>query len=212
MKIRLLASCILFSSLATTALAQNTDLTDSSVAVGDYRKRINDKDLDVFRNLADKQRELVNKQKVKSPVELTLSDEAKQVFNRYRNEAEAINDRIKTQQKAKMKTLAGNDTVGDAEMSKASYSTLVFASLSMPKSDIEEMYRSLAGATDTTIVFRGLPKGTKTINKAIAKFQQIARDLKLKVTPNVTINPILFTQLFVLQNLPQTVQVIPKQV
>ena len=95
MKIRLLAGCILFSSLATTALAQNTDLTDSSVAVGDYRKRINDKDLDVFRNLADRQRELVNKQKVKSPVELTLSDEAKQVFNRYRNEAEAINDRIK---------------------------------------------------------------------------------------------------------------------
>ena len=194
MKIRLLAGCILFSSLATTALAQNTDLTDSSVAVGDYRKRINDKDLDVFRNLADRQREFVNKQKVKSPVELTLSDEAKQVFNRYRNEAEAINDRIKTQQKAKMKTLAGNDTVGDADMSKANYSTLVFASLSMPKSDIEEMYRSLAGATDTTIVFRGLPKGTKTINKAIAKFQQIARDLKLKVTPNVTINPILFTQ------------------
>ena len=63
MKIRLLAGCILFSSLATTALAQNTDFTDSSVAVGDYRKRINDKDLDVFRNLADRQRELVNKQK-----------------------------------------------------------------------------------------------------------------------------------------------------
>ena len=196
MKIRLLASYILFSSITTgMALAQNTDLLNSPVVVGDYQSRIKDSDLDLFRDLAQKQRDLGNKHKIKSPIDLELSDDAKKVFNRYQNETQAINANLQAHQKAKLKSLTGGEeTIGNADMSKASYTTLVFASLSMPKSDIEDMYRSLAGATDTTIVFRGLPKGTTTINKAIMKFQQIARDMKLKTTPNVVINPVFFTQ------------------
>lgn len=196
MRIRLLASCILFSSITGLALAQNTQVTNPSVAVGDYHSRINDSDLDVFRDLAAKQRILESKQKIKSPADLQLSDDAMKVFNQYKNEAQAISAGLQEHQKAKIRSLSGGDrqSIGNADMTKASYTTLVFASLSMPKSDIEDMYRSLAGATDTTIVFRGLPKGTTTINKAIMKFQQIARDMNLKTTPNVVINPVFFTK------------------
>lgn len=195
MKIKLLASSILFSSICLANAQQNTDLLNAPVAVGNYQERIKDSDLDMFRELADKHRDMVKKQKVKSPVDLQLSDDAKKVFNQYQNEAQAIQAKLQKDTARRIKNLNGSsDFIGNADMSKATYSTLVFASLSMPRSDIEDMYRSLAGATDTTIVFRGLPKGSKTINQAIAAFQQIARDMKLTTTPNVVINPVFFQQ------------------
>lgn len=195
MKSRLLVSCILFSSLCATAQAdvQNRNTTIAPVVVGDT-SRIKDSDLDIFRDLADKHRADVNKQNVKSPINLNMDEKTKAAFNRYKNEAEAIHASAEQKVQQRIRNMNNGEFVGNADLSKARYTTLVFASLSMPETDIEEMYRSLAGDTETTIVFRGLPKGAKTINEAIAYYQQIARKLKLKTTPNVIINPVLFEQ------------------
>ena len=83
-------------------------------------------------------------------------------------------------------------TIGDADFNKAQFDTLVFASFSLDEKTLKQMYKACAGSNRTTIVFRGLPPGCRTINDAIVKIQQIALKLNLKNPPNAVLNPIWF--------------------
>lgn len=196
MKIRLLAGSILCFSLAAAAEQQNIDVTTLLNGNTDRTTHIKDSDLDMFRDLAEKYTYTSDKDKktkVKAPIDLTLTPEQKQKLDEYTIQAKQIAQPHLEKLEKEFKTSAG-ETVGNADLQNARYTTLVFASLSMPEDSIKEMYRSLAGDRSTSIVFRGMPKGTTTINQAIRKFQDIAHELNLKVTPNVIMNPILFRE------------------
>ena len=197
MKIKLLAGYILFFSAVTSFCyasdsVKSNNVTGSNAQTGQFNKVFTEKDAEYFEDLHSK---MSNNnplsEKAKSILNLPLTDLTN---NPYKNEANTIFAHKQAQIKKLMGNMSGDSFQGTADINKAHFSTLVFASLSMPDSDIKEMYRSLAGDLESTIVFRGLPKGTTSITQAIIKYQQIARDLNLKVTPNVVINPVWFEQ------------------
>lgn len=197
MKIRLLAGYILFFSAVTSFCyasdsVKSNNVTGSNAQTGQFNKVFTEKDSEYFEDLHSK---MSNNnplsEKAKSILNLPLTDLQN---NPYKNEANTIFAHKQAQIQKFLGKMSGDSFQGTADINKAHFSTLVFASLSMPDSDIKEMYRSLAGDLESTIVFRGLPKGTTSITQAIIKYQQIARDLNLKVTPNVVINPVWFEQ------------------
>ena len=164
MRLRLWVGSILFFSSLTAVLAQSLSST------------LSEKDTEQFRDLEER----ALKGRLNAPVfDLRFSDTQKAQLESFKKDAQTLNSRVQDHVAAKIANLTGKapQSMGTADMTKAQYSTLVFASLSMPDTDIKELYRSLAGTKDTAIVIRGLPKGTTTINDAIRKIQQIAIDM-----------------------------------
>ena len=94
--------------------------------------------------------------------------------------------------------------MGNADVSKAQYDTLIFMSFSMPQNTIVDMLKDNAGAESTTIVIRGLPKECHSITDAIRKIHKMVKDLKLEKVPNVIINPVLFSE-YHISSVPQVV-------
>ena len=181
MRLRLWVGSILFFSSLTAALAQSLSST------------LSEKDTEQFRALEER----ALKGRLNAPVfDLRFSDTQKAKLESFKKDAQTLNSRVQDHVAAKVAKMTGKapQSMGTADMTTARYSTLVFASLSMPDNDIKELYRSLAGTKDTAIVIRGLPKGTTTINEAIRKIQQIAIDMKLKDAPSVVMNPVWFEQ------------------
>lgn len=113
--------------------------------------------------------------------------------NPYLSEAMAIRDLLQGKTRHTMQGMA-DGALGTADMSKAHYDTLVFASFSLSEETLKLIYRAAAGSERTAIVFRGLPPNCTTINQAIRKMQSLAIKLKLKTPPNVLINPVWFKQ------------------
>lgn len=195
MKIRLLAGYILFFSTFTSlCYAENYEKNKNAnnTQIEQTKKIFSDKDTDYFKNL---QKQLNENNPLIGEAKSVLNSPIVDLKNNpFMDEAKDLLAKKQAQMKRVIGNMNGGGFQGTADIDKAHYTTLVFASLSMPDSDIKEMYRSLAGDMETTIVFRGLPKGTTSINQAIKKLQQIAKDLNLKVTPNVIINPVWFEQ------------------
>ena len=187
MRLRLWAGSILFFSSLSIVQANVQNIT------GDINRTINESEASYYRSLEEKARS----GKLKAPVfDLSLSKVQQAQLNNFKKEAQTLNSRLQEHVAAKVGRMSGSKAhfEGNADLNQAKYSTLVFASLSMPESDIKELYRSLAGTNDTAIVIRGLPKGTTNLNEAIRKVQKIAIDMKLKDAPSVVMNPVWFEQ------------------
>ena len=192
MRLRLWAGSILFFSILNSFfLCAAAD--DSSFKNGNFNRTIKEQDTAIYRSLEEKLRA----GKLNAPVfNLQLSEEQKERLKAFKEDANFLNRSVQEKVAQRVDGMAGKKTQlkGNADMSAAKYSTLVFASLSMPESDIRELYRSLAGSKDTAIVIRGLPKGTTTLNEAIRAVQKIAIDMKLRDAPSVVMNPVWFEQ------------------
>lgn len=78
-----------------------------------------------------------------------------------------------------------------SDKEEADHNVLIFASLSLGKVGLQDIFQVATGNPDTVVVFRGIPEGMN-LGEGILQMQNIAKEFD--PPPNIVINPTLFKE------------------